>query len=81
MPEETECIACGAPVVARETPKSIFGQRFTGFIKMLFFASAAMTIASLFFDATPSFAKCITCTLVLLCVKSSAEQMQERKKL
>lgn len=79
-PAETECISCGAPVVAKESAKSIFGQRFTGCIKMMFFASAGLTVASLFFDATPSFTKCVTCTLVLAIVKSSAEQMYEKKK-
>ncbi len=77
--EETVCFTCGATVKV-ETPQSIFGQRFASFLKFAFLGSAVLTVASLFFDATPSFAKCLTTTLVLLFVRSSADQMLEKRK-
>jgi len=77
--EETVCFTCGATVKV-VTPKTIFGERFATFLKYAFFGSSALTVASLFFSATPSFAKCLTTTLVLLFVRSSADQMLERKR-
>jgi hypothetical protein len=74
--EETACFACGAPV-KRESSRTTFGKRFATVLKFAFFGSAILTVASLFFDATPSFWKCITATLVLLLAKSSADQMLE----
>ncbi|MGD1098075.1 MAG: hypothetical protein ABSB35_39565 [Bryobacteraceae bacterium] len=76
--EETECFACGAAVKSQRSGSS-FGQRFATVLKYGFIGSAVLTVASLFFDATPSFGKCITATLVLLLAKSSADQMLERK--
>jgi len=77
--EETECFACGATVKSQRSGSSSFGQRFATLLKYGFIGSAVLTVASLFFDATPSFGKCITATLVLLLAKSSADQMLERK--
>ncbi len=48
-------------------------------IKLAFFASIGLTIASLFLDFTPSFVKCIACTVILLFVKKSADQMSENR--
>jgi hypothetical protein len=76
---ETVCISCGSALeVTTGTDK--VGKGFRVVIKILFFASATMTVASLFFDATPPFSKCLVSTLVLLIVMSSANQMMERKK-
>jgi hypothetical protein len=75
---ETECFACGASV-KEQSNRSAFGQRFAAVLKYAFIGSAVLTVASLFFDATPSFGKCITATLVLLLAKSSADQMLEQK--
>ena len=75
---EIECYACGA-TVKQETNQTSFGKRFATILKFAFIASAILTVASLFFDATPSFGKCITVTLVLLLAKSSADQMLEQK--
>lgn len=55
-------------------------ERFVLFSKIVFILSAVMTVASLIFSATPPFSKCLVATIVLLFVKSSAEQMLERKK-
>jgi hypothetical protein len=74
--DEAVCFACGAPV-KRESGRTAFGKRFATVLKFALFASAMLTVASLFFDATPSFWKCITATLVLLLAKSSADQMLE----
>jgi hypothetical protein len=76
---ETACISCGSQLeVTTGTDK--LGGGFRVVIKILFFASAALTIASLFWDATPPFSRCAITTLVLLVVMSSANQMKERKK-
>lgn len=56
------------------------GGRFRVVLKILFILSAILTIASLFFDATPPFSRCAITTLVLLVVMSSANQMKEGKK-
>jgi hypothetical protein len=76
---ETTCLGCGSELeVITQTDR--WGGRFRVIIKILFFASAALTIASLFWDATPPFSRCAITTLVLLVVMSSADQMKERKK-
>jgi hypothetical protein len=76
---ETVCLGCGAEIEVT-TGTDRFGGGFRTVIKILFFASAILTIASLFFDATPPFSRCAITTLVLLVVMSSANQMKERKK-
>ena len=78
-PEETNCYACGATVQKVDSTQTAFGRKFAAGIQVAFLVSAVLTVASLFFDATPSFIKCITTTLVLFCVKSSAQQMVEKK--
>jgi len=77
--EETVCFTCGA-MVPTESTQSMLGQRFAGLLKIAFFASLGLTVISLFTDFTPSFAKCATFSIILLLVKSSAEQMLEKKK-
>ena len=79
-PGEARCYACNAiaPEDAMLT-KGSFGRKFAAGISLMFFASAALTVASLFLEDTPSFMKCLTTTLVLLFVKSSANQMAEKK--
>lgn len=78
--DETVCWACGSVCQAHK-PASNLGKGFAGLINAAFLISAAFTVASLFFDATPPFSKCITATLILLLVKSSADQMREKKKV
>ena len=74
--EETECFMCGAPVPQAKTQLSL-QDRFRIGVKYAFFASGALTVASLFTDFTPSFVKCFVTTLILMLVKSSADQMAE----
>jgi hypothetical protein len=76
---ETVCLGCGSELEV-ETRADRLGGRFRVVIKVLFIVSALLTIASLFFDATPPFSRCAITTLVLLVVMSSADQMTERKK-
>jgi hypothetical protein len=76
---ETVCLSCGSELeVTTRTDR--WGGRFRVIIKVLFFMSAILTAASLFFDATPPFSRCAITTLVLLVVMSSANQMKESKK-
>lgn len=53
---------------------------FAALVKLTFFASLALTAASLFLDFTPSFAKCAASSLVLFLAMNSADQMLEKKK-
>jgi len=76
--DEKKCYACGSPAPGFVN-KSNFGQMFATFIKYAFFGSLVLTVASLFLDFTPSFAKCAISSIVLLMAKSSAEQMIEKK--
>jgi len=73
---ETRCFLCGAAVPPLRH-KATLNDRFRTFLKISFILSAALTVASLFFDFTPSFMKCIVATLTLMLVKSSADQMSE----
>jgi hypothetical protein len=77
--DETICWACGSAARQKDAPTGL-GQFFSSTITVLFYISAGITVASLFFDATPPFTKCIIVTLILLFVKSSAAQMLEKKK-
>jgi len=76
--DEKECFTCGHPVEV-DTRQSTFGRRFAGFIKVVFLISLVMVPLSLFMESM-SFSKCMTTTLVLFFVKSSADQMLEKKK-
>ena len=75
---EVACYTCGTPVKP-STTGSDFIRRFSTLLKFAFFASAGLTVASLFVDMTPPFMKCLFTTITILVVKSSADQMTERK--
>jgi uncharacterized membrane protein YjjP (DUF1212 family) len=54
--------------------------RWATFVSVAFFASLALTIASLFAaDYTPPFIACITATVVLLFLKRSSDQFTRVK--
>jgi hypothetical protein len=77
--DETTCFVCGTavPVVTNKMPMR---ERFRAGVKLAFYSSAPLTVASLFLsDYTPSFVKCLTSTVILLLVKSSADQMFENR--
>jgi uncharacterized membrane protein len=74
---ETKCFLCDTPVPASKTKVTI-PERFQTVIKVTFIVSAMMTVASLFFDFTPSFTKCLVATLILGLVKSSGDQMAQK---
>jgi hypothetical protein len=77
--EETTCFVCGSAVPV-ETNKVALRERFRSAVKLAFYGSAVLTVASLFLsDYTPSFVKCLISTVILLLVKSSADQMWENR--
>jgi uncharacterized protein (DUF983 family) len=76
---ETACFSCGTEVGKKDTGAAV-AARFVLLSKIVFIVSATMTVASLFFSATPPFWKCLVATIVLMFVKSSAEQMLEKHK-
>jgi hypothetical protein len=73
---EKSCFVCGA-AVPQANPKSPFRERCRLAIKLAFFASIVLTLASLFTDLTPSFVKCFAAMVILLFVKNSADQMSD----
>ncbi len=73
---ETSCFICGV-AVPPERAKTSLMDRFRVAIKVAFIFSGLLTIASLFTDLTPSFVKCLLATVILMLVKSSADQMAE----
>jgi hypothetical protein len=78
--DELQCFNCGATVKTQETVQTVFGKRFATFLNIAFIASSLLTVASLFFDFTPPFMRCLMLTFVLLLIRSSAVQMMEKKK-
>jgi hypothetical protein len=78
-PGETACVSCGSIVRPKDTGPGI-ASRLVLISKIAFILSAIMTVASLIFSATPPFWKCAVATVVMQFVKSSAEQMVEKKK-
>jgi hypothetical protein len=76
--DETVCFTCGS-ARKQKHPKPGALARVAGLVKILFIASAILTVASLFLDATPSFTKCFATTVILLFVNRSAEQMLEKQ--
>lgn len=78
-PDETVCWACGSMIKPKELPLGL-GHHFASLINFLFIISIVFTVASMFTDFVPPFGRCITVTLVLLLVKSSAGQMMEKRK-
>jgi len=73
---ETSCFICGSPVPP-EKRQVTFRDRFRTGVKIGFFFCGGLTIASLFSDMGPSFVKSLVATLILMLVKSSADQMAE----
>jgi len=76
---ETVCFGCGIAIGKKDSGAAV-AERFVLISKIVFILSATMTVASLFFSATPPFWKCLVATIVLMFVKSSAEQMLEKHK-
>jgi len=77
--EETVCFTCGSPVRRKADGAGMAGN-LVRVINVLLVISGLLTLASIFFSFTPPFMKCGFATLILGVVKSSADQMVERKK-
>ena len=75
---EKTCFMCGSDVPP-DPDKVTLQQRFFTVVKVGLIVSSVMTVASLFFDFTPSFTKCMVATMILGLVKNSAQQMHENK--
>ncbi len=78
-PDEPSCFTCGSTRKSK-TEKSTPMMRCATAVKVMFIASGLMTVASLFFEAAPSFTKCLATTIILMFVNRSAEQMAEKQK-
>jgi hypothetical protein len=68
---------CGAEVQIVKDKVTIQERICTG-LKFAVIFCGLLTVASLFVDFTPSFAKCSVATLILGLAKSSAEEMWDR---
>jgi hypothetical protein len=77
-PDEAVCYTCGSARKPKN-PKPSPMARCAFLVKVLFILSALMTVASLFFEAAPSFTKCLATTIILMFVNRSAEQMAEKQ--
>ena len=77
MKTETTCGSCGA-VVAKA--KSGMGSHFTLLVSVALYVSLAMTAAALFLPGMPPLSKCLPVCLVLLMIRSSADQMTDSGK-
>jgi len=77
--DEIKCYICGTAVKV-DTSQETMKERFCTGVKFAFYGSAILTVASLVLsDYTPSFAKCLASTVILLLVKSSADQMWQNR--
>jgi hypothetical protein len=74
---ERSCFGCGATADGYSS-RPVFGERFAWIMKVIFFASLTLTVASLFTDRTPPFSICLITSLILLLVTSSAAKMLEQ---
>jgi hypothetical protein len=78
---ETACFTCGSAVRDVKKEGTSFAERFASLVHVMFIVSIVMLAASLLpLPFTPPFTKSLIATLVLLIVKSSADQMLERKR-
>jgi hypothetical protein len=79
--DETACFTCGSAVPVEQKPGTSFAERFALVVKVMFIVSIVMLCSSLLpFPFTPPFTKSFIAMLVLFFVKSSADQMLERKR-
>jgi hypothetical protein len=77
---EKTCFGCGDPTTSKSGARFALRKNIASFLSLAFFASLALTAASFFFaDRTPPFIGCLTCSVILLFVKRSADQTSERK--
>ena len=73
-PKETTCPNCGSASKPK-SEKGGFKSRFRTAVKIFFLLSAVLSVVALFTDYGPPFLTCVSVTLVLLLVKSSADEM------
>jgi hypothetical protein len=76
--DDRECFMCGSARRLNDDKPTPMMRCATA-VKVMFILSALLTVASLFFEATPSFIKCFATTIILMFVNRSAEAMAERK--
>jgi hypothetical protein len=76
---EVKCYRCDAPVIQRFSTKVSANDRFRTVLTIAFILSGLMTAAHIFVSFDPSFVICLVVTIVLMLVKSSADQMSKNK--
>ncbi len=77
---EKSCYVCGERGPKQNGANPSLRARWSMFVSIAFFASLALTVASLFLtDYTPPFIACITATVVLLFLKRASDQFTRVK--
>lgn len=76
--EELTCFRCQSTIAPREEGVT-YKDRLRTALTVAFILSGLMTVASLFTNYVPSFVKCLVVTVVLMLVRSSAQQMAEKR--
>jgi hypothetical protein len=74
---ETVCYSCGT--VNGDSAKAKKGNGFAKVSTVLFFGSVGLTLVSLFTGKGPPVMVCLCATLILLFVKSSADQLGKNR--
>lgn len=75
---EAKCYSCGE-VSPGQPNKKVRGNGLTMVATVAFYLSIGITIFSLFSDHAPPVALCLPVTLVLMFVKSSADQIKKNR--
>jgi uncharacterized membrane protein YjjP (DUF1212 family) len=77
---ERSCYVCGENGPKQTSTSPSLRGRWATFVSIAFFASLALTIASLFAsDYTPPFIACITASVVLFFLKRASDQFTRVK--
>lgn len=73
---ETVCYTCGEKTGAGEKPK---GGGFDKIASIFFYISLGLTVVSIFSNYAPPLSVCLPVTVILLFVKSSANQLRKNQ--
>jgi hypothetical protein len=76
---ETVCFSCGEKTGLGATTTKVSRSGFNLVVSVVFYLSLGLTVLSLFSNYAPPLAVCIPMTLVLMFVKSSADQIKKNQ--
>jgi len=76
---ETVCYSCGEKTGLVATSAKASRNGFNMVVSVVFYISLGLTVVSLFTNYAPPLAVCVPITLVLMFVKSSADQLKKNQ--